>query len=77
MIATNSAMARYLAARDYPTLRRVLRSPERWARIVELAAGLGASLPPEPDAAALDAFLVTRRQATPCGSPICRWRSSS
>jgi exoribonuclease-2 len=69
MIATNSAMARYLAARDYPTLRRVLRSPERWARIVELAAGLGASLPPEPDAAALDAFLVTRRQADPLRFP--------
>ena len=69
MIATNSAMARYLAARDYPTLRRVLRSPERWARIVELAAGLGASLPPEPDAGALDAFLVTRRQADPLRFP--------
>ncbi len=63
MIAANGVTARYLAARSYPALRRVLRSPERWARIVKLAAGLGASLPAEPDAAALDAFLATRRQA--------------
>jgi exoribonuclease-2 len=69
MIATNGVTARYLAARDYPTLRRVLRSPERWVRIVELAAGLGASLPPEPDAAALNAFLATRRQADPLRFP--------
>ena len=69
MIATNGAMARYLAARDYPVLRRVLRSPERWVRIVELAAGLGTPLPPEPDAAALDAFLVMRRQADPLRFP--------
>ena len=69
MIAANSVTARYLAARDYPALRRVLRSPERWVRIVELAAGLGASLPPEPDAAALNAFLAARRQADPLRFP--------
>ena len=70
MIATNGVTARYLAARASPSLpRRVLRSPERWARIVELAAGLGASLPPEPDAAALDAFLTVRRQADPLRFP--------
>jgi exoribonuclease-2 len=69
MIAANGVTARYLAARSYPALRRVLRSPERWARIVELAAGLGASLPPEPDAAGLDAFLATRRQADPLRFP--------
>ena len=69
MIAANGVTARYLAARDYPALRRVLRSPERWVRIVELAAGLGASLPPEPDAAALNAFLATRRQADPLRFP--------
>ena len=69
MIAANGATARYLAARSYPALRRVLRSPERWGRIVELAAGLGASLPPEPDAAALDAFLAARRHADPLRFP--------
>jgi exoribonuclease-2 len=69
MITTNGVTARYLAAQGYPLLRRVLRSPERWGRIVALAAGLGASLPPEPDAAALDAFLVARRQADPLRFP--------
>ncbi|MBP1779358.1 MAG: rnb, partial [candidate division NC10 bacterium] len=65
----NGVTARYLAARSYPAFRRVLRSPERWVRIVELAAGLGASLPSEPDAAALNAFLATRRQADPLRFP--------
>jgi exoribonuclease-2 len=69
MIAANGVTARYLAARGYPAVRRILRSPERWARIVELAAGRGASLPPEPDAAALDAFLAARRQADPLRFP--------
>jgi exoribonuclease R len=69
MIAANGVTARYLEARGYPSLRRILRSPERWARIVELAAGLGVSLPPQPDAAALDAFLAKRRQADPLRFP--------
>ena len=69
MIAANGVTARYLEAQGYPSLRRVLRSPERWARIVELAAGLGASLPPQPAAAALDAFLTVRRQADPLRFP--------
>jgi exoribonuclease-2 len=50
-------------------MRRVLRSPERWERIVEVAAGLGERLPPAPDAAALDAFLAKRRAADPDGFP--------
>ena len=65
MIAANGVTARYLEARGFPSLRRVLRSPERWQRIVELAAHLDERLPPEPDAAALDAFLAKRRQAQP------------
>ena len=48
-----------------PSLRRVLRSPRRWERIVELAASLGDTLPPEPSAMALQAFLVRRRAADP------------
>lgn len=69
MIAANGATARYLEARGYPSLRRVLRSPERWERIVELAAGLGERLPAEPDAAALEAFLAKRRRADPLRFP--------
>ena len=51
MIAANGAIAKTLEAKGFPSLRRVLRSPERWDRIVVLAAGLGERLPPEPDTA--------------------------
>ncbi len=63
MIAANGVTASYLEARGYPSLRRILRSPERWERIVELAAALGEQLPPQPDAGALEAFLAKRRRA--------------
>ena len=69
MIAANGVTARYLEAHGVPSLRRVLRSPERWARIVELAARLNERLPTAPDAAALDAFLRKRRQADPARFP--------
>jgi plasmid stabilization system protein ParE len=54
-----------IEARGFPALRRVLRSPERWERIVALAAGLGERLPPEPDAPALEGFLARRRSVDP------------
>ncbi|MDP8999639.1 MAG: RNB domain-containing ribonuclease, partial [Myxococcota bacterium] len=69
MIAANIAIAKYLERKGLPSLRRVLRSPERWAKIVTLAAGLGDSLPPEPDAAALSDFLRRRRDADPARFP--------
>ena len=65
MIAANGVTARFLAARGVPSLRRVLRSPERWERIVQLAAALNETLPVEPDAASLEAFLCKRRRADP------------
>jgi VacB/RNase II family 3'-5' exoribonuclease len=65
MIAANGVTARYLERKGFPSLRRVLRSPERWARIVDLAAALGEPLPPEPDARALDEFLAKRRDVDP------------
>ncbi len=65
MIAANGAVARYLAGRHFPALRRVLRSPKRWERIVQLAAGLGGQLPAEPDAPALESFLMRQRDAHP------------
>jgi ribonuclease R len=65
MIAANGVTARFLAARGLPSLRRVLRAPERWERIVELAAGVGERLPPAPDARSLEVFLAARRQADP------------
>jgi exoribonuclease-2 len=65
MVAANGVTAQFLAARGFSALRRVLRTPKRWDRIVALAAQLGERLPPEPSAAALNAFLVKRRQAEP------------
>ena len=69
MVAANGVTARYLRGRGFPSFRRVLRSPQRWERIVELAAGLGERLPPEPDAGALEAFLARRRRADPLRFP--------
>ena len=65
MIAANVATAQFLERHGVASLRRVLRSPERWDRIVELAKGLGEQLPAEPSAPALQAFLVRRRKAAP------------
>lgn len=65
MIAANGVTATYLEAKKFPSLRRVLRSPERWDRIVHLASGFRDRLPSQPDAAALEAFLARRRQADP------------
>ncbi len=65
MIAANAATARFLDARAMPSLRRVLRPPERWGRIVELAAEWGERLPDQPSAPALQAFLARRRAADP------------
>jgi exoribonuclease R len=65
MIAANGATVKYLAERRFPSLRRVLRSPERWERIVALAAALGEILPGEADATALEAFLAKRQKADP------------
>jgi len=65
MVAANGVTARYLAAKGFPSLRRLLKSPERWARIVDIAKGLGASLPAEPNGEALSKFLVERREKEP------------
>ncbi len=69
MVAANGATARFLEARQFPSLRRVLRSPERWERITALAAALGEHLPAEPNSKALDAFLTKRRDANPASFP--------
>jgi len=69
MIAANGVIARYLQSKGAPSLRRVLRTPRHWDRIVALAAELGEKLPAVADAAALDAFLAKRRQADPARFP--------
>ena len=67
MIAANGVTARFLAAKGFPSLRRVLRTPEKWGQIAALAAALGDELPAAPAAPALNAFLGRRRQADPAG----------
>ena len=69
MIATNGVAARYLASKGFPALRRVVREPKRWGRIVELAAERGRALPKEPDAKALEQFLVSAKAADPLRFP--------
>jgi exoribonuclease-2 len=65
MVAANGVMARTLKDGGVSSIRRVVKSPERWPRIVELAARYGTYLPGSPDAGALGAFLESRRQADP------------
>jgi len=69
MIATNENAARFLASAAVASLRRVVRSPERWLQITEVAAKLGESLPKVPDSRALAAFLARRHKADPVRFP--------
>ncbi len=69
MIATNEHAARFLTSGGCASLRRVVRSPERWLRIVEVASRLGESLPNEPSSQALAAFLARRHTADPIRFP--------
>jgi exoribonuclease-2 len=63
MIATNETMAKSLRAAQRSCIRRVVRSPERWSRIVELVARHGTTLPAQPDSGALNVFLQAQRAA--------------
>jgi VacB/RNase II family 3'-5' exoribonuclease len=69
MIAANGVIARYLSSRKLPSIRRVVRVPKRWDRIVEVAEAHGARLPEEPDSAALEAFLRKQKAADPLRFP--------
>jgi VacB/RNase II family 3'-5' exoribonuclease len=69
MIAANGVTARYLERKGLPSLRRVLKTPKRWERIVALAAESGERLPLTPDAGALDEFLTRRRAVDPLHFP--------
>ncbi len=69
MIAANEVMAQTLRGARVSSIRRVVRAPERWERIVELAGHYGEKLPPEPDAGALNQFLLRRKQNDPLHYP--------
>lgn len=69
MIAANGVTARYLAAKKFPSIRRVVRIPKRWDRIVEIAAQQKFPLPADPDSKALENFLLKQRVEDPVGFP--------
>ncbi|MFZ0731979.1 MAG: RNB domain-containing ribonuclease [Candidatus Sulfotelmatobacter sp.] len=63
MVAANGVVARFLE--NVSSLRRIVRTPERWDRIVQLAATKGEKLPAQPDSKALNDFLLRRKAADP------------
>ena len=69
MIAANETTATFLDRMQMPSIQRVVREPERWNRIVELAASLGGHLPSAPDSKRLEAFLQQRRRVDPTHFP--------
>jgi ribonuclease R len=69
MIAANGVTARYLSAKKSPSIRRVVRTPKRWERIVEIAADHKVELPERPDSKALEEFLVKQKAADPLRFP--------
>ena len=69
MIATNGCTSRYLAHAGIYSMRRVVRSPERWMRIVKVALEHGYTLPNQPDAQALEAFLAKEHREDPVRFP--------
>lgn len=69
MILSNSLMAYQFRTAKIPSLRRVVRVPKYWSRIVDLAADLGEFLPEDPNSKALEQFLVKRKEADPESFP--------
>lgn len=69
MIAANGVTARYLSASGFPSIRRVVRTPKRWERIVEIAWVHKYELPANPDSKALEEFLIQEKAADPMRFP--------
>ena len=65
MIAANGVVARYLSARKFPSIRRVVRTPKRWDRIVEIAGEHQFQLPDIPNSKALEEFLLQEKATDP------------
>ena len=65
MVAANGVVARTFEQAGVASIRRIVRTPKRWDRIVELANGLGTKLPAEPDSKALNEFLLAQKQKDP------------
>ena len=65
MIAANGVVARTLREKHIASIRRIVKTPKRWDRIVELALQMGEKLPAQPDSKALNDFLCRRKQEDP------------
>jgi VacB/RNase II family 3'-5' exoribonuclease len=65
MVAANGVVARTLEAAGVASIRRIVRKPKRWDRMVEVAQRLGTTLPAEPDSKALNDFLLAQKQKDP------------
>ncbi len=69
MIAANGVTARYLSAQSMPCIRRVVRTPKRWDRIVEIAARARSQTARQPDSKALEDFLEQAAGSRPASIP--------
>lgn len=69
MIAANRATAQHFSDAKVTSLRRVVRIPKYWDRIVEIAKSFGEELPQQPDSKALDVFLINRQKKDPISFP--------
>ncbi len=69
MVAANGVTVRYLTARNIPSIRRVVRIPRRWDRIVEIAAEHAFKLPKSPSPRKLEIFLTMMKAADPLRFP--------
>ena len=65
MVAANGVVARTFESAGVASIRRIVRVPKRWDRIVEVAAGLGTTLPAQPDSKALNDFLLAQKAKDP------------
>jgi VacB/RNase II family 3'-5' exoribonuclease len=69
MIAANGVTARFLTTKGFPSLRRIVRTPRRWERIVEIAEELGYELSTTPNPRSLEAFLIKAHEKDPVRFP--------
>jgi exoribonuclease R len=69
MVSANGVTARFLSSKQFPSIRRVVRTPRRWDRIVEIARDHKVGLPAEPDSKALEQFLVRVKAEDPLRFP--------
>ncbi len=69
MIAVNGVTARYLSDMNFPSIRRVVRVPKRWDRIIEIAANHNYQLPKTPNSKALEDFLMKQKAKDPLHFP--------